>query len=515
MFGEKGKFEMNIIERIKYFAGVQPLALAMISGDEEIRYQELDSASDYLAAYLDVACGDDFSPIPVYGHKSVYMLICMLACVKSGRAYCPMDISTPDSRTQVILNELESPVVLATETLQYESNRVINKEEIKDIIKGQQNKCMPDKWIKGDQVFYIIFTSGSTGKPKGVQITADCLNHYLDWSVDLGNAEDEKTAKVFLNQAPFSFDLSVMDLYTCLACGGTLWSLSKAVQSDYKLLMQSLNNSNAAIWVSTPSFAEICLSDKQFNEQLLPNLKVFLFCGETLANDTAGKLMQRFPQAVIVNTYGPTESTVAVTSVEIGRAWIETANPLPLGQAKDGTRIEIRDENDQKVEEGVKGEIIILGNTVSIGYYKSPELTQKSFFTEEHNGEQVRGYRTGDQGYIENDLLYYCGRIDLQVKLHGYRMEMEDIENNLMNLNDIDRAVVLPNMKDGKAKSLSAYVVYKGKLKDQFEAALELKKDLKEFLPDYMIPKKIIFLEEFPVNNNGKIDRKLLGGLSK
>lgn len=506
---------MNIIERIKYFAEVRPLALAMISDEEEISYQELDSASDRLATYLDSVCGEDFSPIPVYGHKSVYMLICMLACVKSGRAYCPIDISTPDSRTQVILNELEAPVVLATEVLQYESDRVINKEEIKAHIKEQQNECVPDNWVKGEQVFYIIFTSGSTGKPKGVQITADCLNHYLDWSVDLGNAEEEKTGKVFLNQAPFSFDLSVMDIYTCLACGGTLWSLSKGVQSDYKLLMQSLHSSNASIWVSTPSFAEICLTDKQFNEQLMPCLAVFLFCGETLTNDTADKLNQRFPQAVIVNTYGPTESTVAVTSVEIGREWIELSNPLPLGKSKAGTRIEIRNENNQTVVEGEKGEIVILGNTVSTGYYKSPELTQKSFFTEEHIGEQVRGYRTGDQGYIKNNLLYYCGRIDLQVKLHGYRMEMEDIENNLMKLNHIDRAVVLPNMKDGKAKSLSAYVIYKGKLEDQFEVTLELKKQLKEFLPDYMIPKKFIFLEEFPVNNNGKIDRKLLGGLSK
>ena len=515
MSGGKGKLEMNIVERIKYHAGVQPLALAMISDDEEISYQELDMASDYLAAYLDAVCGNDFSTIPVYGHKSVYMLICMLACVKSGRAYCPIDVSTPDSRTQVILKELESPVVLATEVLQYDSKKVINKDEIKGIIRKQQNKNVPDRWIKGDQVFYIIFTSGSTGKPKGVQITANCLNSYLDWSVELGNAKEGKIGTVFLNQAPFSFDLSVMDLYTCLACGGTLWALSKAVQSDYKLLMQSLNTSNTSIWVSTPSFAEICLSDKQFNERLLPRLKVFLFCGETLTNDTADKLTERFPQAVIVNTYGPTESTVAVTSVKIGREWIERANPLPLGKAKAGTRIEIRDENGQKVEDGQKGEIVIVGNTVSIGYYKSLDLTQKSFFTEDRNGEQVRGYRTGDQGYIEDGLLYYCGRIDLQVKLHGYRMEMEDIENNLMKLNDIDRAVVLPNMKDGKAKSLSAYVVYKGELKERFEAALELKKQLKEFLPDYMIPKKFIFLEEFPVNNNGKIDRKLLGGLSK
>ena len=112
-------------------------------------------------------------------------------------------------------------------------------------------------------------------------------------------------------------------------------------------------------------------------------------------------------------------------------------------------------------------------------------------------------------------MLYYCGRIDLQIKLHGYRIEIEDVENNLLKLKEIERAVVIPNIKDGKAKSLTAYIVYKGQVAEPFDTALILKKQLKEFLPDYMIPKKFIFLDEFPINNNGKIDRKLLGGLQK
>lgn len=508
---------MNILEKVKQYACTQPLERAMKSDEEEITYQELDLASDYLATYLDNLCGDNKAPIAVYGHKSVYMLICMLACAKSGRAYCPIDVSVPDLRVQLILNKMDSPVVLAVEELgcALKGKRAINIKEIKNIIELQTKGISSEKWVKNDETFYIIFTSGSTGEPKGVQITANCLNNYLNWSVEIGNTQKDKMGKYFLNQAPFSFDLSVMDLYTCLACGGTLWTLSKTVQSDYQSLMESLNRSNAAIWVSTPSFAEICLSDKQFNENLMTELQTFLFCGETLTNDTVLKLRERFPKCQVINTYGPTESTVAVTSVEITEELCKSSNPLPVGWPKPGTMIEIRDKQGKLVNDGEKGEIVIVGDTVSSGYYKSPEITKKAFSEVKKEGHIVREYRTGDEGYLNNGLLYYCGRIDLQVKLHGYRIEIEDIENNLLKLKEIDKAVVIPNVKDGKTKSLSAYVAYNGEISTPFDTALALKKQLKQFIPDYMIPKKIIFLDEFPINDNGKVDRKLLGGLSK
>ncbi|QHI72976.1 D-alanine--poly(phosphoribitol) ligase subunit DltA [Aminipila terrae] len=507
---------MNILEKVRHYACIQPLAKAMVSDEEEITYQQLDLLSDYLATYLEQICGENREPIAVYGHKSVYMLICMLACVKSGRAYCPIDVSVPDMRTQLILNKMESPVVLATEDLNCESHRIIDKEEIKRIIELQTKGISSDKWVKADETFYIIFTSGSTGEPKGVQITSNCLNNYLDWSVMLGSTWKDKIGNVFLNQAPFSFDLSVMDLYTCLASGGTLWALTKSVQSDFKLLMESLGNSHAGIWVSTPSFAEICLADKQFNEALMPDLQIFLFCGETLTKDTAAKLLERFPRASVINTYGPTESTVAVTDVTITREICAAHSSLPVGKSKPGTIIEIRNDTGQVVKDGEKGEIVIIGNTVSSGYYKSPELSQKAFFEEEKGSHILRGYHTGDEGYQKDGMLYYCGRMDLQVKLHGYRIEIEDIENNLLKLGEIQRAVVIPNIsREGKTKSLSAYVIYKGMISEPFNTALELKEKLKEFLPDYMIPKKFVFLDEFPITNNGKIDRKLLGGLSK
>lgn len=504
---------MNVLEKIKNHALNQPLFEAMRSGEESLNYKDLDQISDYLASYLAEACGDNKSPIVVYGHKSIYMLICMLACVKSGRAYCPVDTSVPDSRIQLILDQMESPLVLATEKLECQFKRIVELREIKDIIRSQTKLISTDNWVKGEDIFYIIFTSGSTGKPKGVEITANCLNNYLDWAVNLGMSEENKFGKCFLNQAPFSFDLSVMDVYTCLASCGTLWTLSKEVQNDYKLLMQSLEKSNATVWVSTPSFAEICLLEKKFEEQAMPHLKVFLFCGETLTNVTVSKLQKRFPNASIINTYGPTETTVAVTDVSITESLNAAKSPLPVGRAKPGTMIEIRKENGDIAEEGEKGEITILGDTVSSGYYKNPEITKNAFFIREMGKNQVRGYRTGDEGYLEGDMLYYCGRIDLQIKLHGYRIEVEDIENNILKLNSIARVAVVPNMRNSKISSLTAYVVYKEKVEDALATTLTLKQQLKEIIPDYMIPKKFVFLDQFPINCNGKVDRKLLGGL--
>lgn len=259
----------------------------------------------------------------------------------------------------------------------------------------------------------------------------------------------------------------------------------------------------------------MCLSEKSFSEELLPKLQVFLFCGETLGNRTVQKLQERFPKAAVVNTYGPTESTVAVTDVLVTPQMARETEPLPVGRAKPGTRIEIRDEAGTVLPDGEKGEIIILGDTVSTGYYRQEELTKKAFFEQAEGAGVIRGYHTGDKGYLEDGMLFYCGRIDLQIKLHGYRIELEDIENNIRRIPGIEHAVVLPNLRDDKVKSLTAYVVERELPKTEREEMARLKQELLQFVPDYMVPKKFVFLEQMPMTNNGKADRKKLAELGK
>lgn len=523
---------MDILKKIQEWAQCYPERIAAQNGSEKITYGELWEYSEQLADWLWRNADQDRTPIAVYGHKHPWMLVCFLACVKSGRAYCPVDISVPEVRVEAILQALPSNVILATEKFGAAAGgkQVVGLDELEDIIKSDAEDTEPERaWVHGDGTYYIIFTSGSTGTPKGVQITADCLNHYLDWSVTLGNSPEEKQGKVFLNQAPFSFDLSVMDLYTSLASGGTLYCLEKSVQSDYRALVQCLKGSGANIWVSTPSFAEVCLSERAFSEEMMQGLQVFLFCGETLANKTARKLQKRFPNAKIVNTYGPTESTVAVTEVTVTPELAGQEEPLPVGMTKPGTRIEIWDEDGKALPEGEKGEIIIIGDTVSTGYFGRKDLTEKSFFRR----DGVRGYHTGDKGYLKDGMLHYCGRIDLQIKLHGYRIELEDVENNIARLPQVEQAAVVPNCRGGKVTSLTAYVVNNKGMedapKDTAESAVNLKCTeeraadrsltaqaadmrlaLKQFLPDYMVPKKIVFLNKMPMTSNGKVNRKLL-----
>lgn len=508
---------MNILKRIQEYAVTRKEQTAIRCGSSALTYGDLWKYSDRLASWLLQTSGDDRSPVAVYGHKDPWMLVCFLACVKAGRGYCPIDRSVPQARVEMILQAVPSKLVLTTEPMPADAGtkQVLELSGLKELAEEERAAVPETEWVSNADTWYIIFTSGSTGTPKGVQISADCLNHYLDWSVGLGSTAEEKAGQTFLNQAPFSFDLSVMDLYTSLASGGTLYCLEKTVQSDYRMLMQSLGESDANVWVSTPSFAEVCLSEKGFSETLLPKLQVFLFCGETLGNRTAQKLQERFPKARVVNTYGPTESTVAVTDVLVTPQMAQETEPLPVGRAKPGTRIEIRDTDGRVLPDGEKGEIIILGDTVSTGYYQQEELTRKAFFEQAVGTGMIRGYHTGDKGYLEDGMLFYCGRIDLQIKLHGYRIELEDIENNIRRIAGIEHAVVLPNLRDGKVKSLTAYVVERQLPAAEREETARLKQELLKFVPDYMVPKKFVFLEHMPMTNNGKADRKKLAELGK
>ena len=511
---------MDVMDRIKNTAAASPARIAFQVGREVMTYGELWERSGRLAMRLKGRIMTR-KPIPVYGHKSPWMLVCFLACVRAGVPYCPIDTSVPSGRVRMILQALDPELILTpvatAPALEERQHKVLDLDALLTLSAAPSDDSpggQPDEgWrVKGEDIFYIIFTSGSTGEPKGVQITAACLNHFLEWSCTLTENQDRITCPVFLNQAPFSFDLSVMDLYTCLAMGGKLFCLEKETQSDYRKLLKALGASEANVWVSTPSFADLCLADPGFNQTLLPGLDTFLFCGETLTNRTVKRLMKAFPNAQIYNTYGPTESTVAVTQVPVTGSMAEEIVPLPVGRPKPGTWIRILDETGQEVAEGAYGEIVIYGDTVSPGYFEQPALTAKVFFTENTQPEAgafpsalVRAYHTGDAGWMKDGMLYYGGRMDLQVKFHGYRIELEDIEANLCRLNGIRQAVVIPGRRAGKITSLNAFVVSGEEVPEN-----AWKDSLKAYLPDYMIPKRIRRIDQIPMTANGKADRRKL-----
>ncbi len=481
---------MNLIERIDHWAAVAPEATAHISDDRTLTYGELRRHSDALACYLTERLGEDRRPIAVLGYREPEMLIAFLGAVKSGRPYVPLDTALPQQRIDKILAASRAALVLTS----------------KDVLQfsALQTRC-PSRGVQGDEPFYILFTSGSTGEPKGVIITLTCLEHFITWM--LTEHRFTQLGEVFLNQAPFSFDLSVMDLYCSLATGGTLFSISRDRIANPKELYRALASSRVTTWVSTPSFAQMCLVEERFSETMLPRVRRFLFCGETLTPQTAAHLLKRFPRAQVWNTYGPTEATVATTSIRIDAGVLERYSPLPVGRAMPGTEILIVNGNRKVLPAKARGEIIIVGPNVSPGYLTRPDLTAKVFF--QYHGQ--RAYHTGDFGRFRDNLLFFEGRMDEQIKLTGYRIELGDVEANLRALATVRDAVVLPVTKDGAAQSLAAFVVLAERDEgSHFNLAQRLRKQLSERLPAYMLPRKFVFLGMFPMTANGKIDRASL-----
>ncbi|HUI90552.1 MAG TPA: D-alanine--poly(phosphoribitol) ligase subunit DltA [Anaerolineales bacterium] len=482
---------MNLIERIDRWSRETPQRIAHISGRRTLTYAELTRRSNALAESLSKQLPDDPAPIAIQGHKEPEMLIAFLGAVKSGHPYIPLDSSLPSQRVEKILETAKASLCLTPDK--------VNELSSTDVDSSFQfhHPAPGDAW-------YIIFTSGSTGEPKGVVITHECLGSFVNWI--LAEQHFSEGREVFLNQAPFSFDLSVMDLYSSLVTGGTLFSLTKDVIAEPKKLFQILRHSQISAWVSTPSFAQFCLTEPSFNERMIPPVKKFWFCGETLSPEVAGSLLTRFPKAEVWNTYGPTEATVATTSIRIDQEIIKRYSPLPVGRPKPDSEIHIL-ANGVEARAGERGEIVIAGANVSAGYIHRPDLTKRAFYQINH----LRAYRSGDLGHLQDGYLFFDGRIDFQIKLHGYRIEIGDIENNLHALPNIRDAVVIPVMKNNKADYLTAFVVLKERTNEsEFEITRILKRELNGRLPDYMIPRKFIFVEQFPMTNNGKADRRKL-----
>lgn len=269
---------------------------------------------------------------------------------------------------------------------------------------------------------------------------------------------------------------------------------------DFKKTFEQLKSSQASLIVATPSFIDLLLLDKSFGKRLMPNLQTILFCGEKLLKSTITKLYSRFDNLQIINSYGPTECTFAVTSINITKNMLINEN-IPVGVPKKDVNIYIVDENRNKMQDGKVGEILITGESVANGYLG--DIVNNSFI--DYHGK--RAYLTGDLGYIKNGMLYYKARKDRQIKFKGYRIELSDIEENLQELDYIDKAIVI-NKNDGNDKVLNiiAFVVLKEHVT---KTELEIRQNLQKKLPEYMCP-KIKIIKDFPLNTNGKCDEKKL-----
>lgn len=512
---------LDVLAAVAHHAAVTGDRIFHISRDQQLTFAELAHHSDQVAQYLlrdSLQAGSSARPVVVYGHKQTWMPVCFLGAVKAGQPYVPVDSSLPAHRVADIIATSGASTVFAVEPLAETPDgcTVVSLDHLEQLCAGDEPSPSAEAAVGESDPFYIIFTSGSTGQPKGVQISRQAINNFVEWALNLGWDESPAFAQRYINQAPFSFDLSAFELMMSLASGSTMVSLDRGHTAKLKDLFDELGSSGATVWVSTPSFAELCLASDSFNCELLPELRVFLFCGEVLSVETARRLNDRFPAATVVNTYGPTESTVAVTSVVCDDALLDASTTLPVGTPKPGTDIHILDGEGRECAEGVTGEIIIAGNTVSLGYWARPDLTEVAFGVLQGTNGPQPCYRTGDAGYLMDGTLFFVGRLDFQVKLHGYRIEIEDIEANLRRLETVVNAIVVPMETPGgfgTVSHLHAVVqLLDGPPEKTLRTTIALKSELKGLIPDYMVPKSFTYVETLPLTTNGKADRKTIKG---
>lgn len=448
--------EMALTRRILEVAAAHPDRVAFCMGEERLTYGELAKEALHRVEVFS-AWRKYHPPITPADQGMKKNLPSLLGCLLSKRPYVVLDTAAPILRQNQIVRDVED------------------------------NPDLPG-------LAYLMYTSGSTGRPKGVQITRENLDFFLDATRDL--LPEPPGEAVWLSHAPWSFDLSVLPLWQGLARGDRVVWLDTSRGVDFPRLAGEMAASGATCWVSTPSFARLWLADPTFGGTMLPRLSLFFFCGEVLEPALVRSLTERFPRARIVNAYGPTEATVAATLVEITREMTERDEPLPVGYPLAGVSIAIAGEDGSTLPEGQEGEILIGGPGVGAGYRGLPELTRERFFTR----DGIPWYRTGDLGHLAGGLLYFHGRRDLQVKRRGLRIELGDIEQNLL---------ALPQVSGAAAVLLGERLAALVTLAPGAEAApAELLRALSQRLPAYLMPWRIFLAGSLPLTPQGKLDRR-------
>ena len=492
---------------------------AVVGPDGALTWAELLDRAQRLAESL----GTEPSPVLVYGHKQPAMVVAILAALRLGRPYVPVDLSAPPARIARMLEAArptdavfaqDPPAALAEELAARDTRTVALDPLAAGLTAGPAPAAGDLPAHDPDGPAYIVFTSGTTGDPKGVPIPYGALRHFADWL--LATHPFVAGGEVFLNQAPLSFDLSVMDLYGALLTGGTLFAVAWDELVDPRRLFRRLDGGPITTWVSTPSFARFCLAEPRFAQDMLPGMRRFLFCGETLPVGVARELLARFPRAEVWNMYGPTETTVAVTAVRITDAMVASDRPLSVGQAAPGTDVWIADPADplRRLADGDRGEIVIAGPQVAAGYLPPADAASNPFFT---LPDGRRAYRTGDLGAVDpHDGSIACGgRLDGQIKLHGYRLELEEIEAHLRAVPGVGDGAVLAIERDGRPDHLVAVVVGAPDDPSSLPAGGRpltqlVRAALAESLPDYALPRLVRRVPALPLTSNGKVDRRAL-----
>ncbi|MGB3403613.1 MAG: amino acid adenylation domain-containing protein [Microcoleaceae cyanobacterium] len=473
---------------------------------EQLTYSELNQKANQLAHYLQDLGIQPQTRIGICVERSLNMLIGLLGILKAGCAYVPVDPSHPIERTNLILEDASISLLLttqqlvetlhATSLLQHQTQVICLDADAGNIAQySEENLGVA---IASDEIAYLIYTSGSTGTPKGVQIAHHSVINFLD---SMSHRPGLTKQDVLLAVTTITFDISVLELFLPLSVGASVVIASGEMAGDGTQISRALEQHNITVMQATPATWQLLL---QSGCQGNPALKI-LCGGEALSRKLANQLLQKCH--VLWNLYGPTETTIWSTCHQVSTA----EDSVSIGRPIANTQVYVLDEQLNPVAKGEAGELYIGGAGLAVGYLNRPTLNAERFITNPFDPDsQTRLYKTGDLVKFRADgNLDYLGRIDHQVKIRGFRIELGEIEALLNQLNTIQDTVVVAREDRPGDKRLVAYLIPSSQ-KSHAPTPTELRNWLTERLPDYMIPAYFMFLEAFPLNSNGKVDRKAL-----
>ncbi|WP_051870662.1 non-ribosomal peptide synthetase [Brevibacillus laterosporus] len=509
-------------------AELYPNETVLFFKDQYMTYKELNNRANQVSHLLKDIGIQTNDRVAIYLDRGIEMIVGILGALKAGAAYVPLDPSYPADRVHYIVDHAECRVLLTggklfeellSDGVEHSIQAVINltDENLSEIMFSRgiayyrkteieaystQNLYVPDDL---DRLMYIMYTSGSTGLPKGVMVTHKNVTNFISWSIERFNLEPSDRMMLVTS---ISFDISVFEMFGAMISGATLYILDQKTISDPRLLLSYIEKNRITVWHSVPTLMNQLLltlrGQNKGNASLscLNDVRLVLLGGEQWSIKLAKEIRQTFSHAKIVNLYGPTEATIWISSFSITDV-DGNFNKIPIGKPITNNRLIILNENLQECPIGIPGHIYISGINVTKGYFKDQEKTNQSFILDQKTQEIL--YKTGDMGrYLPDGNVDFLGRKDGMVKVNGYRIEVEEIEQVLLEKEEIHQVAIIAK-KDAETNYLVCYYSSEKEWKHA-----DLVAYLKRRLPAYMIPTIFIPLKEMPLTPNGKINRRAL-----
>ena len=484
-----------------------PDALAVVSGNEQISYGELNRRANQLARYLQGQGVRAEQPVGIMMERSLAMVVSLLGVLKAGGAYVPLDVEYPVERLQHMVADAAVEVVITQESI---SERIPLRAEHLVLLDSQwteiaqQSDHNSHSGTAGENLAYAIFTSGSTGRPKAVGCSHQGVENLLaDFAQRCPLVEGDRCSF----WTSLSFDVSVYEIFSAFRAGGSLWVVPEEARYE---------DAAFAAWLSSEGIQSAYIPPfmlRPFAARLSQNestmlLRRILVGVEPIPEDTLTTIQRAIPGVRIINGYGPTETTVCATLYDIDETIeAETNHPTPIGRPVANMAVYLLDAHLNLVPVGIPGDLYISGTGMARAYLGRPDLTAERFIPNPYSEQTgVRMYRSGDQGrYLANGNIEFLGRKDHQVKVRGYRIELGEIEAVLESHAGVRQALVTVR----EDQQLVGYVVG---MESESERAVggELRPFLQQRLPDYMVPQRWVVLNQIPLTANGKIDRKNL-----